>query len=405
MAELKDSQSSNVAIEDKSLSKEDMIDLLGDESEEESDKEEPEKEEVSEEKEEDEIEIDEKEEPESDKDEEKEFEFETPVSRKQILAKYPKIFKEFPQLQKSMYRDKEFTELLGDPKDAEEVIGKAKNLDEFEKDLLGGNTEKLLNTIKQANEKSFHKIVDNYLQTLAKVDEKSFYHVVGTVIDNVISGMVQEARRLGKESGSPLESAATILNQFMNGTVDFKPRGRLAPEESKDSETEKLQAEREQFIQEKFESKRDDLDSRVTSLIKSTIERNIDPKEEMSDYVRRAAIRDAMETTQQLIDGDESYQKIKDRLWEQAFENNFSQSTIDRIKSAHLSKAKVILRDVIKKARNTALKGPGHREESSTKNRKGTLPVGRATTERSAKTTDPKAIPKGMKSLDFLMQD
>src|SRR4030095_8852681 len=120
--------------------------------------------------------------------------------------------------------------------------------------------------------------------------------------------------------------------------------------------------------------------------------------------VRQSAIRDAEELLQKLIDSDESYQKIKDRLWEQAFENNLSNQAIEKIQSAHLSKAKTILRDVIKKARNTALKGPGQDSGARTP-RKGTLPVGRATTEKSSKTTDPKAIPKGMKSLDYLMQD
>src|SRR4030095_1326924 len=273
MAELKDSQSSSTTIEDKSLSKEDMVDLLAEEDADETETEEETEEKKSKKEEkdskDDEIEIEE-----TEKEEEKVEtldEIETPVSRKQILAKYPTIFKDFPQLQKSMYRDKEFTELLGDPKDAEEVVEKAKNLDEFRKDLLDdGNTEKLLNSIKQANEKSFFKIVDNYLTTLAKVDEKSFYHVAGTVIDNVITGMVTEARRLGKESGAPLENAAIILNQYMNGTVEFKPRGRLTGEESKNEESEKWQQEREAFIQEKFESKRSDLDSRVSKLIKST---------------------------------------------------------------------------------------------------------------------------------------
>lgn len=403
--ELKDFQSSNeTAIEDKSLSKEDVVDLLSEDSEEESETEEKKSKEKEEPEESEEAELEIDEEESEKKDEEKEFEFETPVSRKQILAKYPKIFKEFPQLQRSMYRDQQFTELLGEPKDAEEVIEKAKNLDEFEKDLLSGNTEKLLNSIKQIDGKSFNKIVDNYLPTLAKVDERAFYHVVGTVIDNVVMGMVQEARRLGKENGAPLESAATLLNQYMNGTVEFKPRGRLTAEESENEDSKKLQSEREAFIQEKFETKRDELNSSVSRLIKSTIERNIDPKEEMSNYVRNAAIREALELTEQLIDGDDSYQKIKDRLWEQAFEDNLSSKTIDRIKSAHLSKAKAILRDVIKKARNNALKGPGQREEKAP--RKGTLAVGRSSTrEPGTKPTNAKEIPKGMKTLDYLMQD
>ena len=38
----------------------------------------------------------------------------TPVRRKEILAKYPKLFKDFPYLEKAYYREQQFTEVLSD---------------------------------------------------------------------------------------------------------------------------------------------------------------------------------------------------------------------------------------------------------------------------------------------------
>jgi hypothetical protein len=100
-----------------------------------------------------------------------------------------------------------------------------------------------------------------------------------------------------------------------------------------------------------------------------------------------------------------------DRLWEKAFEKNFDKESVDRIKSAYLSKAKTLLPSVIKKARNDALKGLGKRvkeeeEETPTStDRKGPITAGRSTSQSSGKIKKASDIPRGMSTLDVLMQD
>lgn len=387
---------------DKELTGNDILSDLMDDDEEEPVKDEEEKIEA---KTDDEPEIKEDEEDEKEiESEDEEIELVTPVSRKAIIAKYPNFFKEFKYVEKAMYRDREFTELLGDPADAKEVIEKAETLDKFEADIVDGNIEKVLSVVHSRNKESFNKIADNYLQVLGKIDQNAYYHVVGSVFETAVNNMLTEARALGEE-GKPLETAAKILNRYIFGTAEVKSHGKLSRPESQtdNTESDKLRAERAQFIQEKFEAKRDDLDKKVRNQIKSTIESHIDPKDEMTDYVKKAAIREAIENIENLIDGDESYQKIKDKLWEKAFENNFSDTFISRIQSAHLSKAKTHLKDVIKAARIHALKGLG-KKVSDDKDRKGPLPANRSVAERKA-PSKPGEIPRGMKSLDYLMQD
>ena len=113
---------------------------------------------------------------------------------------------------------------------------------------------------------------------------------------------------------------------------------------------------------------------------------------------------------QALIDNDTRFRTILDRLWEKAFEEDFSRDSLDRIKSAYLSKAKTLLPSVIKKARNDALRGLGKRvkdESEEETSKKGPLPVGRTAATSSGKSTKDQAkeIPAGMKSLDYLMKD
>jgi hypothetical protein len=338
-----------------------------------------------------------------------ELEIVTPVRRREILAKYPNLFKEFPALEKSYYRDQQFSEILPTIADAKIAVEKSQTLDRFENELIGGNTENILKAVKEENQSGFNKLVDDYLPTLAKVDEKAFHHVVGNVIKHTIMNMVQESNRSGNE---PLKMAAQLVNQFVFGSSDFVAPVKLSKENPQDKQQEDAVNKKEQeFTKRQFTSAHTDLNTRVNNVLKNTIEANIDPKTSMSEFVRKHATNDAIEVLENLISKDTRFRSLVDKMWEKAFESNFSKESVDRIKSAYISKARTLLPSVIKKARNDALKGMGRRaktddniEESTPK--KGPIPPGRPRSQQpSGKITKASDIPKGMRSIDFLMQD
>jgi hypothetical protein len=347
-------------------------------------------------------------------DEEK-LELTTPVRRSEILKKYPTLFKDFPYLEKAYYREQQFTEIFPTIPDAKEAMEKADTLDKFEKDIFtDGNTEILLEGLKAQNPKSFHKVVDNYLTVLSKVDEKAYLHVIGNTIKHTIAGMVQEARSTSNEA---LQNAAVILNQYVFGSSNYTPPSNLSKESSNedDGEKAKFDRQRQEFVKEKFETAQEDLNGRVNNILKSTIEGNIDPKDSMSAYVKKNASREALESLTNLIEKDSRFKTLIDKLWENAFNKNFNRDSLDKIKSAYTSKAKTLLPAVIKQARNEALKGMGKRVnddskehvEDDSKENKSPTEKRRSTSPSNSgrKITDPKDIPHGMRSIDFLMQD
>lgn len=337
---------------------------------------------------------------------EEQLELVAPVRRKEILAKYPNLFKEFPYLEKAYYREQQFTELLPTIDDAKEAVEAKRTLDKFEQDVMSGNTETVLKAMKAESPDGFNKLVDDYLPTLARVDEQAYFHVLGNVTKHTIIAMVDEAK---KSSNEALNAAAQILNQFVFGTSDFKPPTKLSKEKPADNgkETELTNRQRE-FAKQQFDVAVNDLNTRVNNTLKNTIDANIDPNKAMTDYVRKTASRDVLETLGALLSKDARFVAIVDKLWESAFKENFSKASTDRIKSAYLSRAKTLLPTVIKKARTEALKGIGKkvdREEETTPN-KGPIPAGRPRSDsKSGKITEAKDIPKGMRTIDFLMQD
>jgi hypothetical protein len=359
-----------------------------------------------------EIDLDELEESLEEPTEEK-LELVTPVSRARILKKYPNIFKDFPYLEKAYFREQQFTEIFSHPTDAKQAYEKAQTLDQFENDILSGNTEVVLRTVKETTPKAFAKLVDNYLPTLAKVDNDAHTHVVGNVIKQTIMAMVRNGKGTGNEA---LTTAAQILNQFVFASNEFEPPSTLARNEKpevEDEEKTQLRARNQALIKERFEEARGELNTRVNNSIKSVIEQNIDPKDAMSDYVKRSAIRNAMEEVESLIDKDVRFKTIVNKLWENAYKANFSRSSVDSIRSAYMSKSKTLLDSVIKKSRNEALRGIGKRvredkdDDTKARDNKGQRRSKSDDDERprsSKSSGNSKEIPKGMSSLEFLMQ-
>lgn len=339
---------------------------------------------------------------------EEDLELVTPEKRSKILAKYPNLFKDFPYLEKAYYREQQYTEIVPTIEDARIAVDKARTLDNFESEVLGGKTETLLKAVQSENPEGFKKLVDDYLPTLSRVDPQAYYHVVGNVAKHTIMAMVQEAR---KSNNNNLQAAAQILNQFVFGSSDFQaPENFFKGEAQADNKQENQISEREQnFMKRQFDTALDNVNTRVNNILKNTVESNIDPKGSMDDYVKRNATRDALENLSQLTTNDKRFRLILDKLWENAHKDNYSQSSMDKIKSAYLSKAKTLLPAVIKKARNEALgtrtrNKSANNQESTEDN--GPLSTGRPRSEtRRGKISDPKDIPSGMSSLDFLMQD
>jgi len=316
---------------------------------------------------------------------EEDLELDAPPKKRELLTKYPDIFKTFPWFEKMIYRDREYTELFGSFDDAKDIAGQAQILQNFEKDLMSGNTETILKQVKENDPKAFDKIVDNYLSTLSRVDKDAYVEVCGNIGKHIIRDLVSEANNvkgMNKEQSELLQQTALILNQYLFGSSSYTPpKSRVEPKANE--EEEKLNKERSDFTRQRYESSRDELQTRVDNTLRATITEYIDRNNEMSPYVKRNAITDAMKLLHGTIGADNSFRKNLDKLWEAAFNENFNQNALGRIKSAYLGRAKSTLKAVIAKARAEALKDnvPSRKEqeedEDERPSKKGPIIAGR----------------------------
>ena len=376
------------------------LELLGDE-EPADDTDKGEKEEVEDEEVDELKELEEELKPPSEED----LELTTPVRRKEILAKYPQLFKDFPYLEKAYYREQQFTEVFPTIQDAKISAEKAAILDKAEEQVMNGDITMFLQAAKAENQEAFNKIADNYLPTLRRVDQQAYYHVLGNVIKDTIITMVREGRNLG-DQGAPLTAAANVLNQFIFGSQKFTPPARLTKPVDPQVAQQQAQINQQQRQQvfNTFTNVKDDLQMKADNVLKSTIDGHIDPNGSMSEYVKTHATNEAFEKLETLISQDTRFRGLLDKLWERAFKSGFDKESTDRIKSAYLSKAKTLLPSVIKSARGNALRD---RPTSNVKDTAKKGPIARGSTPRpsSGKFRKASDIPQGMSTLDVLMKD
>lgn len=275
----------------------------------------------------------------------------TPPRKKEIITKYPNLFKDFPYIEKAIYRDRQYSELFGSFDDAKEVAEQAQVLQEFEQDILKGSTEKILTSVKELDKKAYDKLIDNYLPTLHKVDQEAYFEIVGNIGKSFIAHMVKEAKASQNED---LQKAALILNQFLFSSSTYTPpKTRVQENKTQDSEIEK---ERSEFVRERLETAVTDLQSKVDNVLRGTISEYIDPKGEMSSYEKKNAINDALRMLHDELGNDKSFRKTLDRLWSGASNEKFNKNSLDKIRSTYLGRSKQSLGTIIKKARAEALK-------------------------------------------------
>ena len=338
-----------------------------------------------------------------------------PVSRKEILKKFPTLFKEFPYLEKSYFREREFSKVFPTLDDARSAAKDSEILRNFDADLTNGDTSKILQAVKAGNPEAFTQIADNYLDVLNKVDRDAYLNVIGNVVKSAVISMTREARQ---SNNAALAAAASALNQHIFGTEEIQPPTKLSPEKKNDPEKERLQKEKEEFARQKFESARKNVNARINNTLRATIDANIDLNSSMTDYLRSKASGDAMDKVITLIEKDQAFNTLVGKLWANAEKNSYDDESMGKISRAYRNKAKVLLPAVLKSVRSEALRGMGRRskseqdsaprntEENPPRRRESTSPRNSGNVNYRGRPEDEaKKIPQSMSTRDFLMSD
>lgn len=305
-------------------------------SEEEEEK--PEEEESEEEEKEDE------EEEEEDKEESPEFLANRPTWS-EINKKYPNFFKDFPQMKHVIGREMEYSKVFPTVEEAKEAAESAEDYQYIEDKFKEGNSKEVLDIMKESDQNSYSKFVNEFLPTLYQNDNQAYFEVVTPVIHNLLHQIYSSAK------DENLKNATLVLSDHLFNDMNKIER----PAEVKRVESKTQNNEHQEYLQQRLKDARSDVDGETLNSIQEMIMDSIVkqfpdgkvPKNLESvivDIVDNGVTRIARSLV-----ADESYMRLMKSLWKRAYNSGFTGDWKERIVNAYLSRAKELIPGISRK--------------------------------------------------------
>jgi hypothetical protein len=317
---------------------------------------------------------------------EEDLELKTPVSRRQLMKEYPDIFKKHPGLESTIYRERAYTDILPTIEDAKNAKEALNILDNFDKDLKQGKTVDMMKAVLSTDEDAFKKLVDNYMPNLEQVNKDAYHHVLGNEIKHVVHAMSTYAK---ENDNKEVAQAAATLYQFMFNSTKWEAPKKLfsdtVVDDSVTKERERLNKEKEEFENQKQSEHITKLMGSIDNQVKGTIEKSIDPKDEMSEFTKNSAINEVLKKAGEVLKGDKRFQDIVKSLTNKSRSEKFNNESLNRIRSAYYTKYKSVLLPIIQSVRKEALKGKNARVKEEKTENDTTKRANRDTTVRDSK--------------------
>lgn len=315
-------------------------------------------------------------------------------SFKDIKAKYPDLFKDFPDLREAFFRETEYTKIFPTVEEAREAVEELTSLSTLRDKVLEGDFATVLESAKEASVDSYEKLVDNLLPALYKEDQAAFMRAITPSIENMLRSAYKDGAGSGNED---LQNSALHISQWFFGT-DEVATGKTTTVKKSAEPTEKetrLAKEREEFEATKF---RDALNTVVQDrdvIMEREILRGLDPDSELSPYIRKKLVKDVIEEIDKAIQKDSSHVALMNSKWRRAKQEGYSRDSLRRIVSAYQARAKSLVPSVRARLKAEALgktvSGKKAENVAALTTRKE-VPAGVASSSSSKRLPSPKEI-------------
>lgn len=266
-------------------------------------------------------------------DNKKEKKKESPGILVDVKEKYPEIFKEFPELRKAIFHEKEFLKLFATVDEAKEAREKSDNFDFLESRLLSGDSETFLDSLNEADSEAVGKFSRSFLPTLYKKNREVYISIVDPLIQNIIRTTYVEGENSKNDN---LKNSAWHLAKFIFGNPKFATEDNHRAAQS-DPERDKFEKEKQDFFTRRFREAQSTVESEIDKKLRELSAQGLDGvSPTVKKMIGDAVIRD--------VDGilakDQNHLNTVKSLWKKASNSGFSSEIIARISSTYLARAK-----------------------------------------------------------------
>jgi len=263
--------------------------------------------------------------------------YERPTT-KQIEAKYPELFKDFPSLRHAFFREQEFSKLFPSMEDAKVASENVAIFNDLQADVLEGTGERLLNSLKEAD--SLKRFSTKFLSNLNKVDRDLHWEVIAPVLEDALRAFYREGKTRGSED---ITNAADHLAIFLFGDPDVASGKKSITRQIEEKEP-KVDPEQQKWRQERVNTFRSDVYDSCIDGITPMIQQGIPA--ETSKFMKDALTKSILTEVDKLIASDKTHQSYVDKLWDKAIASGFNKDSKTSITAAYLARAKSLIPSV-----------------------------------------------------------
>lgn len=326
------------------------------------------------------------------------------ISARALREKHPEIFKEFPQLKNTIYREQEFTKIFSNPKDAEAALVDQENLSNLRELVLSGNAENILTSIKEVSDKSLKSFAEGFLPALQKADKDTYIEITRPVLRSILRSVAKFGKEHDDtEKGKNFINAAKVVNFAIFEDYDLGKPETDRKEKPKDEEFEKDK-------QKYYTDKQNELLSSVDKDVDSELDKligDIDPGKVLANRpgLRTKILKDIKNEVRNAMGKDEAHMTRMNSLWARENRLGFSGTLKDSIKTTFLSRARMLIPEIRKRVRTEYLgtvKDSDKKFKDRVDSRDRNLNPGTQSSNKTKVLSAKEAKSKGMTAMDIL---
>ena len=289
-------------------------------------------------------------------------------SFKDIKAKYPNLFKDFPDLREMFFREQGYSELFPTVEDAKEAYENSENYGFLRELVEGGtpeNTEEFLGAVKDIDK--LQSFAYSFLPALQKVDQESYFKITLPIVDNVLKHAFLEGRKVGNKN---LELAAQHLSQFIFGDASYASGGKSAEQpkarvSENDDGRKEFEKEKREFFNQRTQEFGADVISTCESQLRSHISSQL--KNVESEFLRDSMVERVVNKINNAIESDRMFQSRLKSLSAQAVKAGLSRDHKERIVQFVISRARSLTPGIIQEVQRVAKVGRSPKVEEEGK--------------------------------------
>ncbi len=259
-------------------------------------------------------------------------------SLNKMLAKYPTIDKEFPELKHVYFREQEFSKICGTVEDAKDMAKVNDNYQMLDGALARGEVDKF---VKFLSDDAKDLFAQNILRGLRQVDKSLFVKATKPFL----VGILRDVATKYKGDVNTLNSVKNLSNKLF-GTPNLEE----LEEEKADPRLEEERRQLENQKREHYESRYGEFRSSVDNYVvdKLNIELTAKLPSDIPEGQKKAIVRSIITDLDELLGKDGAHISAMNSLWKRAERENLNKEWRSKIITTHLGRARQEFDNLIK---------------------------------------------------------